>query len=285
MPDVGSNQFRAAKGANDFVQGIPYGKLGTTGGPNNDGWKYGYAVYVHNGTEWIEVWNARPQMVSTSMATTSSTGLTFTGTADPNNFATTAKFEYREVGTSSYSDSGTTTTGLGDGVDGAVSYTVAATVSSGDTWKNWEARASGTNAGGTGTGSTITLDCRQHDAGQPAWNTSDSSNASTCDGCGTVTTRTYSKTGCQSYTRTIATCGTWNQVTTAGTYTTTDGVTRTYVSFTDWLGFGGYLGTASCNQGQCGCVPQDRLAYEIQQCSVTGVYRLVSTYCVRVSFM
>lgn len=268
MPDVGSNQFRAAKDTDDFVQGIPYGKLGTTGGPNNDGWKYGIAVYAHNGTEWVEVWNARPQMVSTSMATTSSTGLTFTGTADPNNVATTAKFEYKEVGAGSYSNSGTTTTGLGDGVDGAVSYTVTATVSSGDTWKNWEARASGTNAGGTGTGSTITLDCRQHDAGQPAWGTSDSSNASTCDGCGTVTTRTYSKTGCQSYPRTITTCGTWTETGTDGpvaVYDTTYG--NTYVQFDYYIGRYIYVSpNRFCPGGFIGPL-------YLEQCSASGAWR------------
>lgn len=166
-------------------------------------WEYGFAVYYHNGTGWVEVWNARPQMVSTSMATTSSTGLTFTGTADPNNFETTAKFEYKEVGAGSYSNSGTTTTGLGDGVDSAVSYTVTATVA--DTWKNWESRASGTNAGGTGTGSTITLDCRKHNASGSGWTETASYDSSGCE-CGTKTLLTYTKSNCQTYNTGYSAC-------------------------------------------------------------------------------
>jgi len=281
MPDVGSNEFRAANSAGNFVPGIPMGKDGTTGGPNNDGWKYGYAVYVHNGTTWVEVWNARPQMVSTSMATTSSTGLTFTGTADPNNFLTTAKFEYKEVGAGSYENSGTTTTGLGDNVDGAVSYTVTATVSSGDTWKNWEARASGTNAGGTGTGSTVTLDCRKHNASGSGWGTSDSSNASTCDGCGTVTTRTYTKSGCQAYTEQISSCGSWSNYfdfvciqVSGGTYSYVEG------TIFGWL----YHTNPGCTN-VVSCDPENLLGPGgVEYCSASGLYRVTgSDQCIFVS--
>lgn len=272
MPDVGSNQFRAAKGVNNFVEGIPYGKDGTTGGPNNDGWKYGIAVYAHNGTSWVEVWNAMPVAVSSSMATTGS-GLTFSGTADPNNFSTTAKFEYKEVG-GSYSNSGTTTTGMGDGVDGAVSFTVTATVA--NTYKNWEARASATNTAGTGTGSTVTLDCRKDDAGGSGWGTSDSSNSSTCDSCGTVITKTYTKSGCQPYSEVIQNCGSWNTIPNFnyGNLTLINGCEVAYDANIGTQGYDtGYYYTlcgGACTESclYCKVGPQ-----YIQQCSVTGNFR------------
>lgn len=239
----------------------------------NDGsWEYGFAVYYHNGTSWVEVWNARPEVVSTSMATTP-TGLTFSGTADPNNFSTTAKFEYKEVG-GSYSNSGTTSTGMGDGVDGAVSYTVTATVA--DTYKNWEARASATNTAGTGTGSNVTLDCRKHNAGGSGWGTSDSSNASTCDSCGTVTTRTYTKTGCQTYTGIVATCGTWSSVPfLSGVCYYVPNGTYQYAQETLFGWF--YYTNSSCSTVAETCSSGSGVVGPsgVEQCSVTGAYRVI----------
>ena len=297
MPDVGSNQFRAANSAGNFVQGIPYGKNGTTGGPNNDGWKYGIAVYAHNGTTWVEIWNARPEVVSTSMATTGS-GLTFSGTADPNNFSTTAKFEYKEVGAGSYSDSGTTTTGMGDGIDGAVSYAVTATIA--DTYKNWEARASATNTGGTGTGSTVTLDCRKHDAGGSGWGTTNSSPivdpGGNCDSCGTRSRIdvTYTKSGCQQYviTGSYGACSdSWTAVdplvigyqcvyaTGVGT-----GVTGYYNQNALGPGYIRYT-TGSCENlvgGGCGGNTV-KGTLDLRYCSTSGLYRAYSDDCVSVS--
>lgn len=272
MPNVGSNEFKAARGANDFVEGIPYGKSGTTGGPNNDGWKYGIAIYAHNGTEWIEIWNARPVVTSISMATTSS-GLTFSGNADPNNFSTTAKFEYREVG-GSYVDSTSTSTGMGNNIDGAVAYTVTASV--GDTYKNWESRASASNTAGTSVGSTVTRDCRKENDGGSSWVPSDSSDASTCDSCGTVTTRTYSKSGCQPYSEVIQNCGSWDTISNYnyGDLTLENGCVVKYDANigTQGADTGYYYTTCggacteSCKYCQVG--PQ-----YIQQCSVTGNFR------------
>lgn len=262
MPNVGSNEFNGYSSSWQSPTNVQ--------GHNGSTWKYGIAVYVHNGTDWVEVWNARPEVVSSSMATTS-TGLTFSGTADPNNFATTAKFQYKEVG-GSYSDSGTTTTGLGDGVDGAVSFTVTATVA--DTYKNWESRASATNAAGTVTGSTVTLDCRKHDAGGSGWGTSDSSDNSTCDGCGTVTTRTYTKTGCQSYTGIVGTCTSWSNYfdyvcipVSGGTYPYVSG------SVWGWL----YSTSSDCTGfvvGPCNGCCELLGPVNVQYCSVTGGYRV-----------
>jgi hypothetical protein len=197
MPNVGSNDFKAARGANDFVSGVPLGKNGTTGGPNNDGWKYGIAVYAHNGTDWVEVWNARPQMVSSTVTATSGTVLSFTGTADPNNFQTTASFELREVG-GSYTNSNTTTSGLGNNVDGAVGYAVTATV--GSTYRNWEVRAKGVNTAGTDYGSVLTLDCRNTTAWADYTNGAEYSYGGDCATKRVASDRTYTKTGCFTYT-------------------------------------------------------------------------------------
>jgi len=265
MPNVGSNEFKGYSSSWQSPTNVQ--------GHNGSAWKYGIAVYIHNGTSWVEVWNARPEVTSTSMATTS-TGLTFSGTADPNNFSTTAKFEYKEVG-GSYSNSGTTSTGMGDGVDGAVSYTVTATVA--DTYKNWESRASATNTAGTGTGSNVTLDCRKHDAGGSGWGTSDSSNNSTCDGCGTVTTRTYTKTGCQSYTGIVGTCTSWTGPSgdpfPTGCYPLSNG-THPYAAYSLWgwiyytdSGCNNVPSTAPCSGGLQGPVG-------VEYCSVSGVYRV-----------
>ena len=252
----------------------------------NDGsWEYGFAVYYHNGTDWVEVWNARPEVVSTSMATTS-TGLTFTGTADPNNFATTAKFEYKEVGAGSYSNSGTTSTGMGDGVDGAVSYTVTAT--EGDTFKNWEARASATNTAGTGNGSTLTLDCRKHDAGGSGWTSTPSVETTSdgCDSCGTKsrTNYTYTKSGCQQYVvyGTYGSCsGSWTNMETSGTY---NGVA--YTAFYSLAG-GGYFfykNSDPTNGGGGNCVSGSEYdSYVIEQCSANSSYRVTYVGCVNSS--
>jgi hypothetical protein len=196
MPNVGSNDFKAARGANDFVSGIPLGKDGTTGGPNNDGWKYGIAVYAHNGTDWVEVWNARPQMVSSTIAATSATVLSFTGTADPNNFLTTASFELREVG-GSYTTSNTTTTNLGNNIDGAVGYAVTATVA--DTYKNWEVRAKGVNTAGTDYGSVLTLDCRNPTSFATYTDGTAYYDGGDCKTRRLKKDRTYTKTGCFAY--------------------------------------------------------------------------------------
>jgi len=197
MPNVGSNEFKAAKGANDFVSGIPLGKNGTSGGPNNDGWKYGIAVYAHNGTDWVEVWNARPQMVSSTITQTSATELSFTGTADPNNFLTTASFELRIVG-GSYVPSTTTTTGLGNNIDGAVGYAVTYTDNEDGTYQNWEARAKGVNTAGTDYGSVIALDCRQNQFAYT--NGAEYSTGGDCATKRIASDRTYTKTGCFTYT-------------------------------------------------------------------------------------
>jgi hypothetical protein len=196
MPNVGSNEFKVAKETNDFVSGIPMGKDGTSGGPNNDGWKYGIAVYAHNGTDWVEVWNARPEMISSTITASSATVLSFTGTADPNNFSTTASFELREVG-GSYTTSNTTNTGLGNNVDGAVGYAVTATVA--DTYKNWEVRAKGVNAAGTDYGTVLTLDCRTPTSWAAYTDGTAYYDGGDCKTRRLKKDRTYTKTGCYAY--------------------------------------------------------------------------------------
>lgn len=263
MPNVGSYEFKGNDGSwkdPTYVQGH-----------DGSSWKYGIAVYINNGTSWVEVWNARPVVTSTSMATTS-TGLTFSGTADPNNFSTTAKFQYKEVG-GSYSDSGTTTTGLGDGVDGAVSFTVTATVA--DTYKNWESRASATNAGGTGTGSTVTLDCRKHNASGSGWTETASYNDSGCDSCGTKTLLTYTKSGCQTYNTGYSGCSaSWQSVngfSTTGCLPLSSG-TYAYAQYSIWGWI--YYTDSGCNNAIANC-PSGGLRgpVDVQYCSASGLYR------------
>lgn len=262
MPNVGSYEL---KGHDGSVWADPtYVK-----GHDGTSMKFGIAVYYHNGTDWVEVWNARPVATSTSMATTP-TGLTFTGSTDPNNFLTTAKFEYKVVG-GSYSNSGTTTTGMGDGVDGSVSFTVTAT--EGDTFKNWEARASASNAGGTGIGSTITLDCRKHNAGGSGWTETASYDASGCDSCGTKTLLTYTKSGCQTYNTGYSACsGSWSYVDpTYGPSTiVVGGVTYSSSLF-------GYTDYSSCGYCQI-------YAWDAYYCSVTGAYKVVNQQCYTLEF-
>ena len=267
MPNVSPYELKGNTGAG-FVNPT-YVK-----GHNGSGFQFGYAVYVHNGSGWVEVWNARPEVVSTSMATTGS-GLTFSGTADPNNFSTTAKFEYKEVG-GSYSNSTTTSSGMGDGVDSAVSFTVTASV--GDTYKNWESRASATNAGGTGTGSTITLDCRKSG---PTWGTNDSTNASTCDSCGTVTTRTYTRSSCQAYSEVVGNCTPWADVTATGTFNG-----EAYTATTDFLGNGPYMTKNSDVRGNCDAVGGSLYdqCYTAEYCSASGLYRVIDEGCIRTRF-
>jgi hypothetical protein len=280
MPNVGSNEFKGYSSSWQSPTNVQ--------GHNGSAWKYGIAVYIHNGTSWVEVWNARPEVTSTSMATTS-TGLTFSGTADPNNFSTTAKFEYKEVG-GSYSDSGTTSTGMGDGVDGAVSYTVTATVA--NTYKNWEARASATNTAGTGTGSNVTLDCRKHDAGGSGWGTSvdsgrtDVCDQGPCDGCGTssYSRTTYTKSGCQSYyvDTSCSSCGWTNVTDSIGSSGTFGGYAFTYATY----GFFGETGIYWSPSSQCdprgieSCCGGYQIKYfQAQRCLATGAERWVNPVC------
>lgn len=242
MPDVGSYQFRGNDNATPnttswkppvYVKAHD-GSVGVTSDAST--WKYAKSVYYHDGADWVEVWNARPELTSTSIyfASNNSTTINFSGSADPNNFSTTAKFEYREVGTSTWNSSSTTSTGMGDGVDGAVSFNATATVADG--YKNWEARASATNIVGTDVGTTITKDCRK--TGTPSWSATFVSSSvvtcSTCSECGTNTridvTYNYTKSGCPDYTAvTTGTCSNG-----CGTYQpkigdfTQDGITYGY---------------------------------------------------------
>ena len=264
MPNVGSYELTGHNGTNWTAPTFVKGHDGSS-------MKFGFAVYYHNGTDWVEVWNARPVAVSTSMTTTS-TGLSFSGSADPNNFSTTAKFQYKEVG-GSYSDSGTTTTGMGDGVDGAVSFTVVATVA--DTWKNWESRASATNVGGTGTGSTLTLDCRKHNAGGSGWTETASYDASGCDSCGTKTLLTYTKSGCQTYNTGYSACSdSWQSLPafTSGCFPLTNG-TYAYAASSLW----GYIyyTDSGCNNAIANCSGGGLAGpVDVQYCSASGLYRV-----------
>jgi len=162
-------------------------------------WQIGKKVWTKVNGSWTEVWNARPSLSAGSFIASSTTNLQFTGSVDPNNFTATASYRYREVGSGTWLNSGSTT----KSGDGSQSFTVNATIS--DAYKYWEAQAVGSNDAGTAdTPSTVYLDCRKG-----GWSYTDAYNSSTCDGCGTVTTRTYTKTGCPTYSEVVGNCGTW----------------------------------------------------------------------------
>lgn len=276
MPSVDTSKPAKAKvGTSWYNWNIVRGKVSGT-------WTIGKKVWRNVSGTWVEIWNARPEVTTGSFTATNS-ALSFTGSVDPNNFTATASYRYREVGTSTWSNS-TSTTKSGDG---AQSYSVTATITDG--LKNWEAQAVATNAAGTAdTPTNAYLDCRRHDNGGSGWSTTTQnfSDPTGCESCGTKTRTdtTYSKTGCPSYTvtGTYGSCShSWTQVTTPGTYTTTDGVTAYYDQyFTDWLGFGGYLRRQGCKVGNCGCSCQEQQGWIIEYCSATGQYRRSGPYCV-----
>lgn len=236
-------------------------------------WEFVKKVYVKSNGSWVEVWNARPEVTSGSF-TASASSLSFSGSVDPNNFTSTAYYNYREAGTSTWTASGTTATG--SPADGSRSFSVTASIA--NPYKNWEAQAMATNAGGTSdAGSTVTLDCRQHDAGGSGWSSSDSSNASTCDSCGTVTTRTYTKSGCPSYSRTITTCGTWGPVSDeffpTGCYGPLTNGTYPYAAYSLWGWI--YYTDSGCNNAVASCSGGGLLGpVGVTKCSVTGQYRV-----------
>lgn len=286
MPDVGSYQFRGNDNAtpNTTSWKPPVYVKAHDGTVSADAstWKYGKNVYYHTGSGWVEVWNARPEATSStiSFSSSNSTTINFSGSADPNNFSTTAKFEYREVGTSTWNDSSTTSTGMGNGVDGAVSFTATSTVTDG--YKNWEARASATNTVGTGVGSTITKDCRQ--TGTPSWSATVSSTSvvtcSNCYGCGSDTrtdvTYKYTKDGCPDYYNTTTGscsngCGNW--------------VPSTSDRSGEGLTYTGFYGYYTRNSFTCTCAENDPCYFPYQEtvyvtvCSATGATNISSVSC------
>jgi hypothetical protein len=122
-------------------------------------------------------------------------------------------------------------------------------------------------------------DCRQHDAsGGRDWSSSSSTvntSCGSCGGCGTttkdVTTVTYTKTGCPTYTRTSETactsCGSWSAST--GNFTE-GGVTYQYDGPAGYYSTGGPF--AATPPG-CSACPADcyRYAYYyIENCSAGG---------------
>lgn len=128
-------------------------------------------------------------------------------------------------------------------------------------------------------------DCRQHDAtGGRDWSSSSSTvtvSCGSCDSCGTttknVTTVTYTKTGCTTYTRSSETgctsCGTWNPQTgdldfqpSGGKYYFYDGTPGYYVVLFD-----------DCRSCPAGCFTNGH--YYITRCSVTNAYRITSLSC------
>ena len=140
-----------------------------------------------------------------------------------------------------------------------------------------------TNDGGTSdAGSTITLDCRRHDAGGSGWGSSSTSNASTCDSCGTVTTTTYTKSGCANY-DVVSPCGTWENVTNS---IPSSGTFGGYPYTRSGYGFFGETGIYWSSSVQCDptgatscCGGYEIKYFQAERCNVTGAERWVNPVC------
>lgn len=136
-----------------------------------------------------------------------------------------------------------------------------------------------------GTWTRAWTDCRQHDAGGRDWSSSSSAvtvSCSGCDSCGTntkvVTTVTYTKTGCPTYTRSSETgctgcTGSWVAQTgdldfspSGGKYYFYDGVAGYYIVVFD-----------DCRSCPSNCFTAGH--YYITRCSVSGEYRIVFLSC------
>lgn len=121
-------------------------------------------------------------------------------------------------------------------------------------------------------------DCRQHDAGGRDWSSSSSTSTVSCGSCDCgsntkqVTTVTYTKEGCTSYTRSSETgctgCGSWS----AATSTFTEGgFTYIYVGPAGYFIIDDFYSASDppgCGTCQSGC---ERVAtYYVENCSAGG---------------
>lgn len=129
-------------------------------------------------------------------------------------------------------------------------------------------------------------DCRQHDASGRDWGSSSSAvtvSCGSCDSCGTntkvVTTVTYTKTGCPTYTRSSETSctgctGSWNFIDpfsgSSPSSVSVGGVTYNQSLY-------GYTDYSSCGYCQIN-------AWDLYQCSATSAYRVVYAGCFSLEF-
>jgi hypothetical protein len=137
-----------------------------------------------------------------------------------------------------------------------------------------------------GTWTRAWTDCRQHDASGRDWGSSSSAvtvSCGGCDSCGTntkvVTTVTYTKTGCPTYTRSSETgctgcTGSWTYVDPFSGPSTivVSGVTYNASLY-------GYTNYASCGYCQI-----DTWDAEVCNASGSPVYRLVNYFCASLEF-
>lgn len=242
-------------------------------------WTYAKRVYAKAGGAWVEVWNALPEAQALFPNVYTYDSLTLRGYVGPHNFTTSATFYYRKKNTGSYVATATTT-----GLTGSGLVLIDNVVISGLTEQTtYEYYLSATNAVGTVTSAiqeyTTSSNCSPSASG---WSSSTSSNASTCAGCGTVTTVTYTKPGCTTYSTQTSSCGTWSDYFAFVTIPVTGG-TYPYVTGTLW----GWMysdSTGNTNYtGPCGSSGYIGPG-NVQQCSVGG-YRVTGTdTCVYPSF-
>jgi hypothetical protein len=148
---------------------------------------------------WTEVWSNRP-VVTTAVGTSSAYDrITANGAVNPNNFSATPRFYYKKNEDSTYT-AGTELTALTGDTSQNVSTTITGLTEA--TQYNYYLLA--TNSAGTSDTPTVRnvttpLDCRTVANGGTGWSSSSSSVGAGCGTCGskTVTTTTYTKSGCE----------------------------------------------------------------------------------------
>lgn len=223
-------------------------------------WVFAKKAYAKAGGVWVEVWNARPGVVTGSGSSSAYDRITINGTVDANNFTATPKFYYRVKNVGGYTATANLTTITGDTATSVTPTTITGLAET----TTYQYYLSASNTVGTDTGSvaevTTVVNCDPAAAG---WASSTGTNASTCDFCGTVTTVTYTKSGCTSYTVQTTSCGTWDQ---PQVDVTVDGV------FYLWNGF--FFRHQRFNI--CG---SESGFYTITKCSQDTQYRVTFDFC------
>jgi hypothetical protein len=148
---------------------------------------------------WTEVWSNRPVVTTAAGTSSAFDRITANGAVNPNNFSATPRFYYKKNADGAYT-AGTELTAL----TGATSQDVTSTITGLVENTTYNYYLSATNSAGTSDIPTVRnvttpLDCRTVANGGTGWGSSSSSVGALCGTCGskTVTTTTYTKSGCE----------------------------------------------------------------------------------------
>lgn len=147
---------------------------------------------------WTEVWSNRP-VVTTAVGTSSAFDrITANGAVDPNNFSATPRFYYKKNADSTYTADTELTALTGDSFQDVTSTITGLTENTQYNYYLLATNSAGTSDTPTVRNVTTPLDCRTVANGGTGWGSSTSSVGAGCGQCGqkTVTTVTYTKTGC-----------------------------------------------------------------------------------------